>query len=266
MTVGRRLAAGLGPVALLTAAAIGVVVALAGAAGAALPEFTGSVVDDAGAVPAPVEQALAADLDDFRARTGRQVAVAVVETTGDDSLEDYSIDLARAWGVGDQGDDDGVLLLLVIGDRQARIEVGRGVEGDLTDSESGRIIRGYIVPHMQAGDVGGALTTATEAIRVELGDDLAAPPAPVEDDDGGSGVPWGTLVPLGLVGLALSVAAFGTGGGGPRRRGMGRRGMGGAPIIWGGGFGGGGFGGGGGGGFGGGGGGGFGGGGASGGW
>ena len=234
------------------------------------PAFTAPVVDAADAVPDDVEQVLADELLGFQQRTGMQLAVAVIDTTGDTSLEDYTIDLAREWGVGEKDKDNGVLLLIAMGDRKVRIEVGRGVEGDLTDLESGRIIREVIIPGLRAGDVGGAVQNGTSAIRVALGDPEAQAPlaAPTsEAPDKGSPL-------LGLGGLAFFVVAAMAARrfGGPGRGGgiTGGRGGIGAPIIWGSGFGGGGFGGGGGGGFGGGfgggGGGGFGGGGSSGGW
>jgi uncharacterized protein len=224
------------------------------------PEFTAPVVDDADVVPDDVERSVSAELEAYERRSGNQIAVAVVTTTGDDALEDYAIDLAREWGVGTEGDDDGVLLLVAYEDRRLRIEVGRGLEGDLTDLESGRIIDEQMAPRLRDGDVGGAIEAGTAAIRQALGDDEAVvPAAPQQEEDEDRGLPWPVL----LYGLLALSSLFG----GIGRR---RRGGWGGPMIFGGfgglgGFGGGGFGGGGGG-FGGGGGGGFGGGGASGDW
>lgn len=228
-----------------------------------LPSFDAPVVDAADVVPLAVEQRVSAALEDYQDRSGYQVAVAVIDSTGDDSLEDYTIDLAREWGVGQEGEDDGVLLLIAVEDRRLRMEVGRGVEDELTDLESGRIIREQITPRLQAGDYGAAVELGTEAIRRALGDDqVGAAPTTVAP----RGAPRGggsSLLPLLFGGFAL-LSLLGGGAGRRRRRRFGF----GVPIIWGGGFGGGGggFGGGGGGGFGGGGGGSFGGGGASGGW
>jgi uncharacterized protein len=231
------------------------------------PAFTAPVVDAADVVPDDVERSVSAELLAYQQRSGNQIAVAVVDTTGDAALEDYSIDLARRWGVGTKGKDNGVLLLIAYDDRKMRIEVGRGLEGDLTDLEAGEIIRDQLRPRLQAGDVGGAVEAGTTAIRAALGDTGAvAPvaPAPDEQPDGQGGSAWPLLLFGGLALLSL---------GGLRRRRRGIFGWGG-PMIFGGfggfgggGFGRGGFGGGGGfGGFGGGGGGGFGGGGASGSW
>jgi uncharacterized protein len=259
------------------ALALVVIVGAAGAAAAkeTLPAFSAPVVDQTGLVPEGVKQQIDAGLTDYQSRTGNQIAVAVVKTTGDTALEEYSIDLARAWGVGQKGKDNGVVLLIAYDDHKVRIEVGRGLEGQLTDLQSGRIIQERLLPLLRQGDVAGAVQQGTDAIRQDLGDPnvgpLPAPPAPAPVSTGSGRSAISVLFPI----LLLGFIAFSSIGGNRRRR----RGLFGFPIFWGGGFGGGGFGGGGfggggggggfgggGGGFGGGGGGGFGGGGASGSW
>jgi uncharacterized protein len=246
---------------------VGVLPARAQAPRAEFPEFTAPVVDEADVVPDSVERSVGTALEDYRRRSGRQVAVAVVRTTGDRSLEDYTIDLARDWGVGSEGRDNGVVLVIAVRDRRLRIEVGRGVEDVLTDLEAGRIIDERLVPLLADGRYGDAVRQGSDAIRSALGDRRVGtlPPPPEPEPETGTVGPGALLLPLLLVVLAVA-SLFG-------RRGRRRRWAGlGAPIVWGGlgGFGrgglGGGFGGGGGGGFGGGGGGDFGGGGASGGW
>jgi len=222
-----------------------------------LPAFTAPVVDQAGVVPDATEQQLDASLNAYQASSGNQIAVAVVKTTGTQSLEDYSIDLARAWGVGQKGKDNGVLLLIAYDDHRARIEVGSGLEGQLTDLQAGDIINTQIVPRMRQGDVGGALVAATDGIRRALGDTTVGEPAPPPATPREQPAPGGFSVLAFLIPVLFALFAFGLVGG--RRR---RRGFFGFPIFWGGGWGGWG----GGGGFGGGGGGGFSGGGASGGW
>jgi len=216
------------------AAAVGLAVSLgwsipAGAA-ASLPAFGAPVVDDAHVVPDDVERTIDDELNDFQARSGNQIAVAVVKTTGGTSIEDYSIDLARAWGVGEKGKDNGVLVLIAYDDHKLRIEVGRGNEGELTDLEAGRIIREQMTPRLKAGDVGGAIEAGTSAIRVALGDQLAVAPAPVAQPagGGGGGFPWTAIVFL-LFPLLSILGGFG------RRR---RRFGWGSPIFFGGGLGG----------------------------
>jgi uncharacterized protein len=271
----------------LRVVALGVVAGLLAVTGVAraaseFPAFSAPVVDAANVVPDGAEQQVDGELNDYQQRSGNQIAVAVVATTGDQSIEDYSIDLARAWGVGTKGEDNGVLLLIAFDDHKLRIEVGRGLEGTLTDLEADRIIRTQITPRLREGDVGGAVEVGTTAIRQALGDTSpgAAPvDAAPEDGVGASGasdIPWGLFV-FGFIAVALTLGGlgrrrsrlgwatpliYGPGALGGFRSGFG----GGSNGFGGGGFGGGFGGGGGGGGFGGGGGGGFGGGGASGSW
>lgn len=207
------------------AAIVGVLMAIAIPARAAepFPPFSQPVVDAAGVVPTVTEQQVDAELLDYQARSGNQIAVAVVKTTGDQSIENYAIDLARAWGVGQQATDNGILLVIANDDRKVRIEVGRGLEGDLTDLQSGRIIRERLVPLLKSGDVAGAVLQGTHAIRSELGDKQVAalPPAPGEGTGGFGGWPY--------IGTVLGFGALAAIGG--RRRG-GRGGSGNA-IVWG---------------------------------
>src|SRR2546421_4333515 len=144
----------------------------------AFPAFTAPVVDQAGVVPDAVEQSVNTQLIAYQQRTGNQIAVAVIDTTGSQSLENYSIDLARAWGVGQKGKDNGVLVLIAVKDHKVRIEVGRGLEGTLTDVQSAHIINDVMIPRLRSGDYGGAVVQGTEGIRSDLGDTTAASPAP----------------------------------------------------------------------------------------
>lgn len=237
---------------------------MTGTAGAAepFPPFTQPVVDAAGVVASVTEQQVGAELIDYRTRSGNQIAVVVVDSTGSQSIEDYTIDLARAWGVGQKGTDNGILLLIAYRDRKLRIEVGRGLEDELTDLQSGRIIRERLIPLLKRDDVTAAVLQGTRAIRVELGDTQVGdlPPALGAGKNGGGS--FGRWLSIAFVLVFSALALVGRG----RRGGRGGRGGLGDALLWGaalgglgghgghggrGGFGGGGFGGGGGGGFGG---------------
>lgn len=255
-------------VAVLAAAGAILLATAAGGKPSPQPNFTAPLVDTVHVVPDEVAQQVNAQLLDYQKRSGNQVAVAIVHTTGSDSLEDYSIKLARKWGVGDKDKDNGVLLFIAYDDHKLRIEVGRGLEGNLTDLVSSHIIQDVIVPQMRQGNPGQAVLLGTQAIRAVLGDTEAGPVPTVPPTSGKpvTGGAQAAIVAIIIVGLILMTIV---GQIGRRRRWPGFGGGFAGPIFWGGGGfggGGGGFGGGGGGGFGGGGGGGFGGGGASGGW
>ena len=78
-----------------------------------------------------------------------QVVVVTVNSLDGEEIEDYSIGLAREWGIGDKDKDSGILLLLSVGDREVRIEVGSGLEGALPDSKTGRILDTYGMEHFR---------------------------------------------------------------------------------------------------------------------
>lgn len=144
------------------------------------PPFSSYVVDAAGVVPDDVERSLVATLRDYQVRTTNQVAVAVVRTTGGRPIEDYSLGLANTWGLGQQGKNNGVLVLIAYDDRRLRIEVGLGLESVLTDQAAAGIIDGGMVPRMRQGDVGGAVVFATESIRRVLGDPVSVAAVPAQ--------------------------------------------------------------------------------------
>jgi uncharacterized protein len=87
----------------------------------------------------------------FEAETTNQVVLLVIPSLEGDSLEDFSIRVAEAWKVGQKGRDNGVIFLVAIEDRKARIEVGYGLEGTLTDAQSGRILRNLVFPAFRQG-------------------------------------------------------------------------------------------------------------------
>lgn len=201
---------------LFTGVVVGVLLAVAAPAAAAenFPTFTRPVVDTANAVPSSAQEQVSAELIDYQARSGNQIAVAVVERTGGRSIEDYTIDLARAWGVGQKGKDNGILLVIATGDRKLRIEVGRGLEGTLTDLQSGRIIRERLVPLLERGEVSEAVIQGTRAIRAVLGDsEVGSLPPALGTGPRDTGGAARVLLPVALFGFgALALLARRRGG------------------------------------------------------
>jgi uncharacterized protein len=88
---------------------------------------------------------------------GAQIAVLVINSLEGEEIEQASIKIVDKWKLGQKGVDRAVLLLIAYKDRRLRIEVGRGVEGELTDALSSRIINETIVPLMKADDFDAAL-------------------------------------------------------------------------------------------------------------
>lgn len=100
-----------------------------------------------------------------RQKKSFQIGVLMISTLGsDDSLEEYSLKVARQWGVGDKKKSNGVLLLIAKNDRKMRIEVGNGMEGSLTDALASQIIRNTIAPKFRSGDYAGGVEAGVKRI------------------------------------------------------------------------------------------------------
>jgi uncharacterized protein len=151
------------------AAAVLVLVALLAAALAAeLPALTGRVVDQANIIDATTETALTAKLDAFEKKSSDQIVVATIPSLDGEAIEPYANRLFRAWGLGQSGEDNGVLLVVAPNDRKMRIEVGYGLEGTLTDLHSKLIIENTMVPAFRAGDFSGGIDRAVDDIVMVL--------------------------------------------------------------------------------------------------
>lgn len=107
---------------------------------------------------------------DLQQQTSIEVAVVAVESIGDVPPEDFGIELFRKWGIGKQGKDNGLLILLVTGDRIIRFEVGYGLEGVMTDAISKRIQTTRMMPYLREGDWNGAMLAAVEGVKEYLTD------------------------------------------------------------------------------------------------
>lgn len=128
---------------------------------------------------AEIEQKLAA----LEAEDGTQIAILTVPSLQGEPIEEFSIRVAEAWKLGDAKRDNGVLLIVSKGDRKVRIEVGYGLEGRLTDLESGRIIDGVIKPAFKSGDFDAGFTGAADAMVTAVKGEFKADSSSKDDDD-----------------------------------------------------------------------------------
>jgi uncharacterized protein len=142
----------------------------------AVPPLTGRVVDQTGTLSPGDMASLTQTLKDLETRKGSQVAVLIVPTTGEETIEQFSIRVADAWKIGRRKIDDGALLVIAKNDRHLRIEVGYGLEGVLTDATTRRIIDEDITPKFKVGDfAGGVAAGINRIIRLIEGEKLPAP-------------------------------------------------------------------------------------------
>jgi len=141
-----------------------------------IPPLKARVTDITGTLAAVERDALEAKLAAFEARKGAQIAVLIVPTTKPEEIEQYSIRVVDAWKLGRDKPDDGALLLVAIEDHALRIEVGRGLEGALTDLVSHRIIDETITPRFREGDFAGGISAGVDRmIGVVEGEALPPP-------------------------------------------------------------------------------------------
>ncbi len=129
-----------------------------------VPPLTGPVVDPGSLLSRGFQDELSAFLHNFVARGGAQIQVAILPTIDDLAIEEVSIKITDQWKLGKRKEDRGVLLLLATAQHKVRIEVGQGLEGDLTDVTSNRIIREVIAPALRAGSADQAVRDGVMAI------------------------------------------------------------------------------------------------------
>jgi len=135
------------------------------------PELTGRVVDDADVLSYPEEVAITADLKALEDKSSDQVVVVTLPSLQGYTIEDFGYQLGRHWGIGTEKLDNGVIVIVAPNERKVRIEVGRGLEGVLTDALSKIIIENAILPKFRRGDFGGGIKDGVRDIKtVLLGD------------------------------------------------------------------------------------------------
>jgi len=174
------------------------------AVAAEIPALTGRVVDNAGLLDAAAETQLTEKLAAFERKSSDQIVVATIRSLDGEAIEPYANRLFRAWGLGQAGEDNGVLLLVALDDRKMRIEVGYGLEGTLTDLHSKLIIENTMVPAFRAGDFAGGISRSVDDIIAVLEGNAAELEARARrDQEQGGHVDW-----FGVLFLAIWATLF----------------------------------------------------------
>lgn len=181
-----------------------------------IPQPQGFVTDLAGVISPDARQRMTQTIQALKAKTGAEIAVLTVPTT--DPLDDftYAMRVADAWKVGRKGQDTGVLIVLVTGDRKLRILTGYGVEGILPDGLVGAIQDREMVPSFRAGRFGEGLERGVAAIAERIDKGHEGEPPPPDQEHGGELSPLALLVILLLVFFFLAWLSRRSGGGGGR--------------------------------------------------
>jgi len=152
------------PRALFFIACLVFLVCAGSARGLDVPPLKGYVNDYANMMSPAARAQLEKELKDFERSDSTQVVVLTVESLDGDVLESFSIRVAETWKIGQKGKDNGVILLVAKKERKTRIEVGRGLEGKLTDLTAGRIVQLVINPQFKRGDFDAGFTSGIRAV------------------------------------------------------------------------------------------------------
>jgi uncharacterized protein len=142
------------------------------------PRLTGRVVDGAGVLSASTQTQLTDMLAAHERATGEQVVVVTLDSLQGYTIEDYGYQLGRYWGIGQKGKNTGAILIVAPKEHKVRIEVGYGLEGQLTDAISATIIHSYILPSFKRGHFDAGVIAGTTSVLRALGGN------PLETGDG----------------------------------------------------------------------------------
>ena len=156
--------------------------------GLAVPSLSGPVVDKAGILSRNEFEKIENFLLDLDRKSKVQIAVLIIPSLEGESIEDYSMQVAEEWKLGDKEKNSGALLVVAVKDKKLRIEVGYGLEENLTDSRSGQIIRNFIAPQFRSGNYGEGIYDGIKAMAAYASEDeslLKEIAVSDEDDEGG---------------------------------------------------------------------------------
>lgn len=145
----------------------------------------GWVLDNTNTLSPEQTRLLNTSIAEYRQSTGVQLAVLIVPTIENDYLENFSINVARTWGIGEKDKNNGALLLIAMRDKTMRIEVGTGLEGDLTDSRAGRIIRERITPEFRSGNYFAGIESGINGMKLAINatEDPKTTESPLKNQD-----------------------------------------------------------------------------------
>jgi uncharacterized protein len=174
--------------------------------GSEIPFLASRVNDTAGILSPPTAAELEKRLKAHEDSTSNQIAVLTIPGLEGESIESYSIRVVDNWKLGQKGKDNGVLLLVARDDHKVRIEVGRGLEGNLPDITCGIIIRKEIVPRFKEGDYDAGVRAGIEAILAAIDGAYTADATDAGDDILMKIVAFAIF--LGVVGVFTMIALF----------------------------------------------------------
>uniref|UniRef100_A0A832MLJ3 TPM domain-containing protein n=1 Tax=Eiseniibacteriota bacterium TaxID=2212470 RepID=A0A832MLJ3_UNCEI len=136
--------------------------------GPPVPAAAGYVNDHAGIIDEPARARLEAFLDQLEKKTGAEFAVLTMRSTAPADPSAYKVRVFEAWGLGKKGEDNGLLMLVAVEEREVRFETGYGLEGTLPDGLQSRLFRDVMRPRFRDGDYAGGITQGVLACAARI--------------------------------------------------------------------------------------------------
>jgi uncharacterized protein len=122
-----------------------------------IPALNSPVMDEAGFLTPEQKQDLSQLAYEINTHQGPQITILTVPDLQEYAIEDFSIRVAEKWQLGTKEKDNGLLIVIAKAEHKMRIEVGNGIEGEITDYESNQYINNILTPAFKAGDFHGGL-------------------------------------------------------------------------------------------------------------
>jgi uncharacterized protein len=172
------------------------------------PALSGRIVDEANLLSADDRRALEQELKALEDKSTDQLVIYTTRSLQGYEIEDFGYRLGRTWAIGQKDKNNGVILIVAPNERKVRIEVGRGLEPQLTDLMTKLIIENAILPAFRRNDFSGGIKAGVHDIRdVVLGDAEAvkerARLAKKRSSDGGSNMATTILILFILIAFAM---------------------------------------------------------------
>ena len=165
------------------------------------PKLTEIVTDNATIFTGPQLEELRSKLYQFESETSNQLVILTINELGGKTIEQYALEVFNQNQLGQEGKDNGILILFSKLDREVRIEVGYGLEPYITDAVASRIIRNTMIPKFKEEDYFGGLDGATNQI-IEFLNNPEALEEFKKEIDAENEMPWWLL---GIIGLFLMI-------------------------------------------------------------
>ncbi|EEW6636290.1 YgcG family protein [Escherichia coli] len=151
-----------------------------------VPQLQQQVTDLTSSLNSQEKKELTHKLESIFNNTQVQIAVLIVPTTKDETIEQYATRVFDNWRLGDAKRNDGILIIVAWSDRTVRIQVGYGLEEKVTDALAGDIIRSNMIPAFKQQKFAQGLELAINALNNQLTSQHQYPTNPSESESASS--------------------------------------------------------------------------------